>query len=130
MKFVLPTFSQVNALHRYLVVCSTEGKGTGHPTPFNSRLSTPRSGGMGCAICVFMCVPACAWMCGYAHLVLALYEDPTSLRADNYTYVRTYMHTDQYSLDRKGLEKINLWGFMNYIYHVSYSVCVKINEIV
>jgi hypothetical protein len=32
------------------------GKGTGHPTPFNSWLSTPRGSGMGCAVCVFMSV--------------------------------------------------------------------------
>jgi hypothetical protein len=47
----------------------------------------------------------CAWVCGYAHLVLAPYEDPTSLWADNctcmharthtraHTYIHTYVHT-------------------------------------
>jgi hypothetical protein len=55
---------------------------------------------MGCAVCVFMsvclCVHVqvyvCAWVCGYAHLVPALYEDPTSLWADNCTYIHTYIH--------------------------------------
>jgi hypothetical protein len=50
---------------------------------------------MGCVVCVFMSVCllahmqvyACARVCGYAHLVPALYEDPTSLRADNCTYI-------------------------------------------
>jgi hypothetical protein len=71
------------------------GKGTGHPTPFNSWLSTPRSGGMGCAVRGHVCmqVYACTCVCMYAHLVPALYEDPTSLRADNYTYIHTYIHT-------------------------------------
>jgi hypothetical protein len=38
---------------------------------------------------IYECVPvcACAWVCGYAHLVPALYEDPTSLWADNCTYI-------------------------------------------
>jgi hypothetical protein len=63
------------------------GKGTGHPTPFYSWLSTPRSGGMGCAVRGHVCV------CVYAHLVPALYEDRTSLQADNYTYIHTYIHT-------------------------------------
>jgi hypothetical protein len=70
-------------------------KGTGHPTPFNSWLSTPRGCGMGCAVCVFMSVClhvhvqvyACACVCGYARLVPALYEDSTSLRAHNCTYI-------------------------------------------
>jgi hypothetical protein len=81
---------------------------TGHPTPFNSWLSMPCRGGMGCAVCVFMsvclCVYACAWVCGYAHLVPALYEDLTSLQADNctHTHARTHArahahtHSDQY----------------------------------
>jgi hypothetical protein len=72
------------------------GKGTGHPTPFNSWLSMPGGGGMGSAVCVFMSVYlrvqvyACAWVCGYAHLVPALYGDPTSLRADNCTCIHTH----------------------------------------
>jgi hypothetical protein len=36
------------------------GKGTRHPTPFNSWLSMPPSGGMGCVVCVFMSVCVCA----------------------------------------------------------------------
>jgi hypothetical protein len=51
---------------------------------------------MGWAVCVFMSVClrvhvqvyACAWVCGYMHLAPALYEDPTSLRADNCTYIQ------------------------------------------
>jgi hypothetical protein len=60
------------------------GKGTGHHTPFNSWLSMPHSGGMGCAVCghVWMQV----YVCAHAHLVPALYEDPTSLRAGNCTH--------------------------------------------
>jgi hypothetical protein len=50
---------------------------------------------MGCALCVFMSVClhahvqvyACVCVCGYAPLVPALYGDPTSLRADNCTYI-------------------------------------------
>jgi len=50
---------------------------------------------MGCVVCVFMSVCLCmhvqvyvyAWVCGYAHLVPALYEDPFSLWADNCTYI-------------------------------------------
>jgi hypothetical protein len=42
-------------------------------------------------MCIYECmhvqVYACAWLCEYAHLVPALYEDPTSLRADNCTYI-------------------------------------------
>jgi hypothetical protein len=76
------------------------GKRTGHPTPFNSWLSMPRIGGMGCVVCVFMsvclCVHvqvyACAWLCGYVYLVPALYEDPTSLQADNCTYIHVAWH--------------------------------------
>jgi hypothetical protein len=40
-----------------------------------------------------LCMGMCVRVCVYAHLVPALYEDPTSLRADNCTYVRTYIHT-------------------------------------
>jgi hypothetical protein len=93
--FVLPTFSQV--MHFIITwLCAVQrGKGTGHPTPFNPWLSMPCGGGMGCAVCVFMCVClhvcvqvyACAWVCWYVHLVPALYEDPTSL-----WYVHTYVH--------------------------------------
>jgi hypothetical protein len=65
---------------------------------YNCWLSTPRSGGMGCAIYVFMSVClrvhvqvyACAWVCEYAHLVPAMYGDPTSLRAENCTYILHY----------------------------------------
>jgi hypothetical protein len=53
-------------------------------------------------MCIYECVPACAgicvcaWVCGYAHLVLALYEDPTSLRADNCTYIYHYSAVFRY----------------------------------
>jgi len=43
---------------------------------------------MSVCLCVHVQVYACAWVCGYAHLVLALYEDPTSLWADNCTYIQ------------------------------------------
>jgi hypothetical protein len=49
----MPTFSQVMHFVTWLCAVRME-KGTGHPTQFNSWLSTPRSGGMGCAVCVFM----------------------------------------------------------------------------
>jgi hypothetical protein len=32
-------------------------------------------------------------LCVHAHLVPALYEDPASLRADDCTYIHTYIHT-------------------------------------
>jgi uncharacterized integral membrane protein len=41
---------------------------------------------MSACLRVHVQVYAWAWVCGYAHLVPALYEDPTSLRADNCTY--------------------------------------------
>jgi len=44
-------------------------------------------------VCVCACVCVCVCVCVYAHLVPALYEDPTSLRADNCTYIHTYIHT-------------------------------------
>jgi hypothetical protein len=49
-------FSQV--MHFIVAwLCAVQrGKGTGHPTPFNSWLSMPRGGAMGCAVCVFMSV--------------------------------------------------------------------------
>jgi hypothetical protein len=99
-------FSQV--MHFFVTwLCAVRrGKWTGHPNPFNSWLSTPRGGGI---MCIYECVPACAWVCGYAHLVPALYEDPSSLRADNctcmhaciHTYIHTYIHTDRQT-DRHG----------------------------
>jgi hypothetical protein len=52
---------------------------------------------MGCAVrghvCMQVYVCACVCVCVYAHLVPALYGDPTSLRADKCTYVHTYIHT-------------------------------------
>jgi hypothetical protein len=88
-------FSQVMHFIVTWLCVVQKGKGTGYPIPFNSWLSTPHGGGMGCAIYVFMSVClhvhvlvyACAWVCGYAHLVPALYEDPTRLQADNCTYI-------------------------------------------
>jgi hypothetical protein len=66
-------FSQVMLFIVAWLYTVRRGKGTGHPTPFNSWLSTPRGCGMGCAVCVFMSgwygvccmciyeyVPACA----------------------------------------------------------------------
>jgi hypothetical protein len=60
-------FSQVMHFIFTWLCAVRRGKGTGHPTPFNSWLSTPRGGGMGCAICVFMSVclrvHVCMWVC-------------------------------------------------------------------
>jgi hypothetical protein len=47
-------FSQVMHFIVTWLCAVRRGKGTGHPIPFNSWLSTPRGGGMGCA-CVCMC---------------------------------------------------------------------------
>jgi hypothetical protein len=72
-------------------LCAVQrGKGTGHPTPFNSWLSTPRSGGMGCAVHGHVCN---AGMCVHVHLVLALYRDPTILWADNCKRTHACAHT-------------------------------------
>jgi hypothetical protein len=60
-----------------------------HLTPGLARLAVVVWG----VLYVYECVPVCAGVCGYAHLVPALYEDPTNIRADNWTYIHTYIHT-------------------------------------
>jgi hypothetical protein len=88
IKFVLHIFSQV--MHFIVTwLCAVQrGKGTGHPTPFNCWLSTPRSGGMGRSVHGPVCMQV--YVCVYAHLVPAVYGVPTSLRADNCTYIFLY----------------------------------------
>jgi hypothetical protein len=68
------------------------GKGTGQPSQFNYWLSTTCGGGMGCDVRGHVCMCECV----YAHLVPVLYEDPTSLRADNCTYTHTHTHIHTY----------------------------------
>jgi len=64
-------------------LCAVQrGKGTGHPTPFNSSQ-------WWYGVC---CAWACVHACMHVYLVLALYEDPISLWADNCTH--THTHTE------------------------------------
>jgi hypothetical protein len=79
-------FSQVMHFIVTWLCVVRKGKGSGHPTPFNSWLSTPRNDGMGCAVRGHVCMQVYECVYVYAHLVPALYEDPTRLRADNCTY--------------------------------------------
>jgi hypothetical protein len=62
-----------------------------HLTPGLVRLAVVVWGVLCMGVCTW-CGPACADMCVhgwcvYEHLVLALYEDPISFRADNCTYI-------------------------------------------
>jgi hypothetical protein len=56
-------FSQVMNFNIASLCAVRREKGTGHPTPFNCWLSTPRSG-VWCVLCVGMCV--CMCLCLYA----------------------------------------------------------------
>jgi hypothetical protein len=59
-KLVFHIFSQVMHFIVAWLCAVRKGKGTGYPTPFNSWLSTPRSGGVGCAVHGHVCVCVCA----------------------------------------------------------------------
>jgi hypothetical protein len=63
MKFLLHIFGQVMHFIIAWLCAVRRGKGTGHPTPFNSWLSTPRSGGMGCAVRGHVCMQVCVCVC-------------------------------------------------------------------
>jgi hypothetical protein len=88
IKFVFHIFNQVMHFNVAWLYAVRRGKWTDHPTTFNSWLIKPHIGGMPCAVRGHVCMHAgiCMCMFMYAHLVPALYWDPTSLRADNCTY--------------------------------------------
>jgi hypothetical protein len=89
MKFVLHIFNQV--MHFIVAwLCAVQrGKGTGHPTPFNSWLSMPRSGGMRCAVHAGMCVHACIW-CQHCMRIQPAFGLKTT-----HTHTHTHTHTSQ-----------------------------------
>jgi hypothetical protein len=85
-------FSQVMHFIVTWVCAVRRGKGTGHPTSFNSRLSTPRGGGMGCAVCVVMsvclCVHGCVCMRIWCRHCMRI--QPAFGLITVHTYIRTY----------------------------------------
>jgi hypothetical protein len=90
-------FSQVMHFIVTWLCAVRRGKGTGHPTPFNSCLSTPRSGGMGCAVrghvCMQVCVCACVCMRIWCRHCLRM--QPAFGLMTVHTYIHTYIHTKE-----------------------------------
>jgi hypothetical protein len=80
-------FSQVMHFIVAWLCTVRRGKGTGHPTPFSSWLSTPRSGGTGCAVhghvCMQVYVCACVCVCARASGASTVWEfnQPTYIQS-------------------------------------------------
>jgi hypothetical protein len=92
-------FSQVMHFIITWLCAVRRGKGTGHPTPFDSWLSMPRSGCMGRALGVFMSVCMCRYMRVHGCMGMRTWcrhcmrIQPAFGLITVHTYIHTYIHT-------------------------------------